>query len=76
VIEIYSEPGYVIFYIASMVLVGLHLWHGVSSAFQTVGADAPRWTPALRKFGWTMAIVISVGFMTIPLWVFLFGARS
>jgi succinate dehydrogenase / fumarate reductase cytochrome b subunit len=74
--EIYSHPGYVAFYIVSMVLVGLHLWHGVSSAFQTVGVDARRWTPAIRLLGWVMAVVIAAGFMTIPLWIFFFGARS
>ena len=75
VIEIYSHPGYVAFYIVSMVLVGLHLWHGVSSAFQTVGVDTPRWRPAVRRFGWAMAAVIAGGFMTIPIWIFVFGAR-
>ena len=75
VIETYSHPGYVVFYIISMVLVGFHLWHGISSAFQTVGADSRRWTPALRWFGWAMAAVIAVGFITIPVWAFFFGMR-
>jgi succinate dehydrogenase / fumarate reductase cytochrome b subunit len=58
-----------------MLLVGLHLWHGVSSAFQTVGVDTPRWRPAVRRFGWVMAAVIGGGFMTIPIWIYMFGAR-
>ena len=76
VLEIYREPFYVAFYIVSMLLVGFHLWHGVSSAFQTMGADAHRWTPRLRRFGWVMAIVIAGGFVTIPLWAYFFGARA
>ena len=76
VVEIYSHPGYVLFYIVSMALVGLHLWHGVSSAFQTMGADSPRWTPRIRRFGWVMAAIIAGGFMTIPIWVYFFGARA
>jgi succinate dehydrogenase / fumarate reductase cytochrome b subunit len=76
VVEIYSHPGYVLFYIVSMVLVGLHLWHGVSSAFQTVGVDSRRWTPGIRRFGWLMALVIAVGFMTIPIWIYFFGGRA
>jgi succinate dehydrogenase / fumarate reductase, cytochrome b subunit len=76
VVETYSHPGYVVFYLISMALVGLHLWHGVASAFQSVGADAPRWTPALRRFGWLMALVISLGFMSIPIWAFFFGVRT
>lgn len=76
VVETYSHPGYVVFYIISMLIVGLHLWHGVSSAFQTVGVDTPRWRPGIRRFGWLMAVVIAGGFLTIPIWVFLAGARS
>ena len=76
VLEIYREPLYVVFYVASMLLVGFHLWHGVSSSFQTMGADTHRWTPTLRRFGWVMAIVIAAGFMTIPVWAYFFGART
>jgi len=75
VVEIYSRPGYVAFYLVSMLVVGLHLWHGVSSAFQTAGVDTPRWRPVLRRFGWVMAVVIAGGFMSIPVWIFLSGAR-
>ena len=75
VTEIYSHPGYVVFYVVAMAVVGFHLWHGVSSAFQTMGADAPRWTPTIRLAGWLGAIVIAGGFMTIPLWALFFGSQ-
>ena len=76
VLEIFSRPGYVVFYVAGMAITGLHLWHGVSSAFQTMGADTPRLTPAMRRIGWTLALVLAVGFMSIPLWVYFVGGRS
>ena len=76
VIEIFSKPGYVAFYIVGMTIIGFHLWHGVSSAFQTMGADTPRFTPVIRRIGWTLAVVIAVGFMSIPVWVFFAGSRS
>ncbi len=76
VIEIFRKPGYVVFYIVGMTVVGFHLWHGVSSAFQTAGADTPRFTPVMRRVGWTLAIVLAVGFISIPVWVFLVGSRS
>ena len=59
-----------------MAIIGFHLWHGVSSAFQTMGADTPRFTPVIRRIGWTLAVVIAVGFMAIPVWVFFVGGRS
>lgn len=76
VIEIFSQPAYVVFYVVGMIIVGFHLWHGVSSAVQTLGVDTPRFTPGMRKFGWALAIVIAVGFIAIPLWVFFAGGRS
>ncbi len=76
VIEIFSKPGYVAFYVVGMAIIGFHLWHGVSSAFQTMGADTPRFTPVIRRIGWTLAVVLAVGFMSIPLWVLFFGGRS
>jgi len=75
VIEIFSKPGYVAFYVIGMAIIGFHLWHGVSSAFQTMGADTPRFTPVMRKIGWTTAVVIAAGFISIPLWVFFAGGR-
>jgi succinate dehydrogenase / fumarate reductase, cytochrome b subunit len=76
VIEIFSKPGYVAFYVVGMTIIGFHLWHGVSSAFQTVGADTPRFTPVIRRIGWTLAVVIAGGFISIPVWVFFLGGRS
>jgi succinate dehydrogenase cytochrome b subunit len=75
-VDVFSRPGYVAFYVVSMVVVGVHLWHGVSSAFQSFGADAPGWTPKIRAAGWTLAIIIAGGFLSIPLWIYFIGARS
>ena len=32
-----------VFYVVSMVIIGFHLWHGVSSAFQSLGIDQAGW---------------------------------
>jgi succinate dehydrogenase / fumarate reductase cytochrome b subunit len=76
VIEIFSRPGYVAFYVVGMVVVGFHLWHGISSTMQTLGVDTPRTTPIIRRAGWALALIIAGGFITIPLWIFIFGGRS
>jgi succinate dehydrogenase / fumarate reductase cytochrome b subunit len=65
----------VAFYVVGMIVVGFHLWHGISSSVQTLGADRPDVTPPVRWLGWIMAIVIAGGFLTIPLWIFFAGAR-
>ena len=45
------EPALVGFYVLSMLVVGSHLWHGVSSAFQSLGFDHPTWTPRVLAGG-------------------------
>src|SRR5437899_5755189 len=62
-LENFANPLVVGFYAISMVIVGSHLWHGISSAFQSLGADQPRWTPRVLVFGKVMAVLIAVGFI-------------
>lgn len=75
-VENFSSPITVALYIAMMVLVGLHLWHGVASSFQSLGLNGPRFTPLIRKIGKASAVMIAGGFILITLWVFLVGGRS
>jgi len=74
-VENFSSPAAVGLYILAMVLVGLHLWHGVPSSFQSLGLSGPRFTPFIRKVGRISAVVIAGGFIAITLWVFLAGGR-
>jgi succinate dehydrogenase / fumarate reductase, cytochrome b subunit len=74
-VENFSSPVAVTFYVVMMVLVGLHLWHGVPSSFQSLGFNGPRFTPLIRKIGKVSAVAIAGGFIVITLWVFLAGGR-
>ena len=58
-----------------MLIVGSHLWHGASSALQSLGVDHPRWTPRLLVLGKVASVVIAGGFIVIALWVFFVGGR-
>jgi succinate dehydrogenase / fumarate reductase cytochrome b subunit len=73
--ETFSNPLTVAFYIASMVIVGSHLWHGIASGFQSLGFDHPRWTPRILAGGKLFAVLIAGGFIVIALWAHFFGAR-
>ena len=74
--ENFSSPLAVVFYVVMMVVVGVHLWHGVPSSFQSLGFNGPRFTPVIRKIGKVSAVLIASGFIVIALWVFLAGGRS
>lgn len=74
-VENFRSPAAVGLYVLAMVLVGLHLWHGVPSSFQSLGVSGPRFTPFIRNVGKVSAVVIAGGFIAITLWVFLAGGR-
>jgi len=70
-IEVFQQPFWVAFYVLCTLLVGLHLRHGISSGFQSLGLDHPLYTRRLVTWGIIGAIVIGGGFAIIPLWVYL-----
>jgi succinate dehydrogenase / fumarate reductase cytochrome b subunit len=74
--ENFSSPVPVALYVLMMVLVGLHVWHGVGSSFQSLGLSGPRFTPLVRRLGKVSAVVIAGGFIVIALWAFLAAPRS
>jgi len=69
--ETLSNPFIVGFYILSMLVVGSHLWHGISSGFQSLGVDHPRVTGKLLVAGKVLAVLIAGGFIVIAAWVYL-----
>ena len=70
-VDVFSSPIWVGVYVAAMVLIGFHLRHGISSAFQSLGADHPVYTKRLGVIGTVLAILIAGGFAVIPIWVYL-----
>jgi succinate dehydrogenase / fumarate reductase cytochrome b subunit len=58
-------------YIFAICLLGLHLSHGLWSMFQSVGLAHPRISPYLRNAARTVALVIVVGYISIPISVLL-----
>jgi len=62
----FVSPIRVGIYCVAFVFLSLHLLHGFSSAFQSVGANN-KYTRALSKFGVAYAILIPLGFIVIAL---------
>ena len=54
-------------YIVSMILLGLHLNHGLWSMFQSIGVSNPRYSTGLRRFANIFSILIVAGFISIPI---------
>lgn len=69
--EVFSHPLWVAFYVVCTLLVGLHLRHGISSGFQSLGLDHPVYTRRLTIWGVVFAVIIGGGLAFIPVWVYL-----
>jgi len=74
VAEAYQIPGVVAFYIFSMIVLGLHLWHGFASAFQSLGLNHPKYNGIISGLGKLYAIIIPALFALIPIYMYLNNA--
>lgn len=61
----------VLFYIIAMTLLCSHLSHGVGSVFQTLGWRSRKSQDLIRKISVGYALVIWIGFISIPISIFL-----
>ena len=71
VVKAFQEPWKVALYVVAMILLGMHLYHGLWSAPRTLGA-APRsrW-PLKRRLAAGLAFLLWAGFTSVPVAVFL-----
>src|SRR5436189_38600 len=56
-----------LFYIVAMILVGMHLSHGIWSMFQSLGFSHPKYTPPIKKFAVVFSWLLIAGFISIPI---------
>lgn len=66
----FQNPVYVLVYVISMYVIGVHLRHGFQSAFQTLGINHKKYTPLIRFLGNAYSLLIPLGFALIPVLVF------
>jgi len=66
VIQGFQNPAVSGFYILAIVLLCMHLYHGVWSLFQSLGLSHPRYTPGLKRGAAIIAILLAIGYISIP----------
>ncbi len=64
----FENVTYVIFYVAAMIVVAIHIIHGFWSAFQTLGANHPKYMPVIQGLGLAFSIIVGLGFGFIPIY--------
>lgn len=70
VMDTFRVPFWAGVYIAMMVVLGIHLSHGVRSAFQSLGVLCSAIDHPIRKLGLAFAIVVGGGFLLFPVWAY------
>jgi succinate dehydrogenase / fumarate reductase cytochrome b subunit len=73
VINLFSNPTYSVLYIILILLLGFHLNHAFQAAFQSLGLNHSKYTPAIKLIGNLYSILIPLGFIMIPLYFILFA---
>jgi succinate dehydrogenase / fumarate reductase, cytochrome b subunit len=69
-IATFSRAPVTAFYVIAMVLLGLHLYHGAWSMFQSLGINHPRFNNLRRYFAIGLAVLVTVGNAIMPLAVY------
>jgi succinate dehydrogenase / fumarate reductase cytochrome b subunit len=71
-VEKFENPVRTGLYCLAFLLLSLHLWHGFSSAFQSVGFNN-KYSKSVQKLGYAFAIVVPFGFIFIALFHHFFN---
>lgn len=66
----FGQAWYVALYVVMMAALAFHLLHGFQSAFQSLGVNHPKYTPAIKAVGLFFGVFIPILFALIPVWMF------
>jgi succinate dehydrogenase / fumarate reductase cytochrome b subunit len=69
----FRNPVVSIFYIIAMTLLCMHLSHGVSAMFQSLGWKSPAYTPVIDRSAQAISWIIYLGYISIPISVLAGG---
>ncbi len=67
---LFGLPLYVVIYVFSFLVLSFHLHHAFQSAFQTIGLNHQKYTPAVKLLGLAYSILVPAGFAVIPIVIY------
>lgn len=71
VIASFSNPIISLFYIVAMLSLGLHMYHGIWSLFQSLGANNSKYNDLIHNFAVLSTAVVVIGDISIPVSVLI-----
>lgn len=76
VIEAFQNPLTVIWYMGALLILSVHLFHGLTSSFQSLGLSHPRFNVWIKKTSVVYAVLVTMGYISLPVFVFFFRGAS
>lgn len=71
VVASFSRGWVALFYVAANLVLGLHLYHGLWSLFQSLGWNSPRLNPWRRRAALVFSLVVTAGNVSFPISVWM-----
>lgn len=71
VVNTLKDPIHAALYIISMASVGLHMYHGFQSVFQTFGVMSEKNQPRLALASKVLGVAITLGYSSIPVYIMM-----
>lgn len=72
IVEVFHNPMIVGGYILALALLATHLKHGAQAAVQSLGFRHPKYTCFIKFAAVVYAVVVTLGFISQPLYIFFF----
>ncbi|GGF30324.1 succinate dehydrogenase cytochrome b subunit [Echinicola rosea] len=66
----FANIGLVALYVVAMAFLAFHLNHGFASAFQTLGLNHKKYTPAIKFIGTAFSIIVPALFASMPIYIY------
>ena len=63
----FQDPAVSASYMVAVVLLGMHLSHGISSMFQSLGLNTPKYEPVIKALGPALSIIVVLGNFSMPI---------
>ncbi len=73
VFSAFANPVYMVVYVFVMIVLAFHVRHGFWSAFQTVGANHPKYMPAISALSVVVSLIFGFGFGLLPIYLWAIG---
>lgn len=72
VVEAFQNPINVLWYLVALLVLCVHLFHGVASSFQSFGFNHPLFNKVIKQVSIIYTILVTVGYLSLPIYIFFF----